>query len=514
MDKQDNWKMHIADTIREGGYINDTYAVLTLCKNAPNAIKDLVNYGVKFHKEINGKITQRFFGAATYRRACFSGDHTGKEILNSLVNQVEKRKIRFLDEVYIFSLLKKNNCVNGAIGLDLKTGKIIIFNAKIIILCTGGFSRVFERSSSRFWENNGDGIKLAYDVNAKFMDMEMFQFHPTGMVYPKKAQGILVTEAVRGEGGILLNNKNERFMRKYDKKRMELSARDIVARAVYSEIKKGNGTKNHGVYLDITSKTKDYILKRLPKMYWQFKKYANIDISKEKMEVAPTAHYSMGGVYVDHKTGKTSVKNLFAIGEITSGVHGANRLGGNSLAEIIVFGKLTARNAIKDLKKIKFLDLDSTLIRKFIKKFYDNLNSNGKDSLKIKKKIQDIMWKNVGVVRNGKDMRNALEELQKIKKIKLKTGKKLKNNLKLIAALDVINMIPTCEMIIKSALFRKESRGAHYREDFPKTLSKYKLNIVCYLENGEIKSTTRKIPEIPNDIKRYLNKGVNVHLLE
>ena len=286
MDPKDSWQLHAADTIRDGSYINDTKGVELLCKNAPKAIEELSKWGAKFAREKNGKITQRFFGAATYRRACFVGDVTGKEILNVLVNQSLKRKIRFESEVYIFSLLTSNEKVNGAIGLNIKNGNILVFHAKIVVLAAGGHSRMFSRSSSRFWENNGDGVALAYGCNAKFMDMEMFQYHPTGMVYPPEAEGVLVTEAIRGEGGILTNSKGEHFMKKYDPERMELSARDIVARAIYMEVELGKGTKHGGVWLDISHKPKSYILKRLPKMYKQFKKYAKIDTSKQKMEVA------------------------------------------------------------------------------------------------------------------------------------------------------------------------------------------------------------------------------------
>ncbi len=516
MDPQDSWRLHAADTIRDGSFINDSIAVRMLCKNAPNAIKELSKWETNFHKEKNGKITQRFFGAATYRRACFAGDHTGREILNILVNQVLKRKIKFKSEIYIFSLLNTRGKINGAIGLEIKKGKIIVFHTKIVVLATGGHSRMFSRSSSRFWENNGDGIKLGYEVNAKFMDMEMFQFHPTGMLYPKKAEGMLVTEAVRGEGGILTNVKGERFMKKYDPKRLELSARDIITRAIYMEVKNGNGTKRGGVFLDISHKPKNYILKRLPKMYNQFKNYANIDISKQKMEVAPTAHYSMGGIFVDHTKGKTTIPNLFSIGEVTGGVHGANRLGGNSLAELMVFGKLTGKYIANKVKKKKFIELNKKIIKNEIENLMKKLNNNGRDPIEIKKEIQKMMWKYAGVVRKERDMKRALREIEKFKNIKLKTGKSLRLNEELIASLDIQNMIPTCEMIIKSALFRKESRGAHYRSDYPKTLEKWNKNIICIPTNMGIKINTKNVSKIPREIEKFLNQKnkVEVHLLE
>jgi len=517
MDPKDSWQLHAADTIQDGGMINDARAVKILCKNAPSAVKELAKWGCRFHKEKNGKITQRFFGAATYKRACFVGDQTGKEILNILVDQVSKRKIKFQSYVYIFTLLKNKNWVNGAIGLDMRKGELIIFHAKKVILATGGHSRMFGRSSSRFWENNGDGINLAYKAGCDFMDMEMFQFHPTGMVFPKKAEGTLVTEAVRGEGGILTNNKGERFMEKYEPERMELSPRDVVARAIYTEIKEGRGTKKNGVYLDISHKTKSYIKKRLPLMHFQFKKFCKIDISKQKMEVAPTAHYSMGGIHIDTATGKTKIKELYAIGEVTSGVHGGNRLGGNSLAEITVFGKLTARNIIKELRSTKLNKINEKTIENEINNFKAKLNTgNGKDPVKIKKKLQAMMWKHAGVVRNEKDMKTALNELQKFKKIKLRSGIKLKMNEKLIAALDVENMIVACEMIIRSALYRRESRGAHYREDFDKTKKRWKKNILCVNTTKGFKLKTKKVPKIPPEIKKYMGmkRKLSKELLE
>lgn len=517
MDPEDCWQLHAADTIQEGGYINDIKAVEILCKNAPLAIQELAKWGVKFHRERDGEITQRFFGAATYRRACFVGDHTGKAILNALVEQVEKRRIRLKSEVYIFSLLCQRGKVNGALGLDIRRGEIICFHAKIVVIATGGHSRMFARSSSRFWENNGDGIYLAYKLGAKFIDMEMFQFHPTGMLYPPQAEGILVTEAVRGEGGILTNANGERFMYRYDSKRLDLSARDIVARAIYTEVKEGRRTKHGGVWLDISHKPKSYLLKRLPKMYRQFKRYANIDISKQKMEVAPTAHYSMGGIYVDHTTGKTSVQNLFAIGEVTGGVHGANRLGGNSLAEVMVFGRLTGRSILGDLKKIKFSPLDRVIAQSEIAELMKMVNiKNGLNPIDIKKEIQNIMWKYVGVVRNGRQMKSALKRLVNLKKIPLAVGNSLKMNERLIACLDVRNMFPTCEMIIRSALFRKESRGAHYRLDQKRTLEKWGRNILCIPKKRGLKLITKHIQKIPREIKVFFKRKefVEMHLLE
>jgi succinate dehydrogenase / fumarate reductase, flavoprotein subunit len=508
MDQKDSWEQHAADTLRDGGEINNPVAVSILCKNAPKAITDLVKWGVNFHRQKNGKLAQRFFGAATYRRACFVGDVTGREILNRLTDQVVKRKIPFKSEVYIFSLLHKDGKVNGALGLNIKTGKLIIFHAKIVVLATGGHSRMFKRSSSRFWENNGDGIKLAYDCGATCMDMEMFQFHPTGMMAPKQAEGVLVTEAVRGEGGKLTNARGERFMKNYDPKRMELSARDIVARAIYMEVKAGRGTKRGGVWLDITHRKKSYIKKRLPRMYKQFHDFLGLDISKKKMEVAPTAHYSMGGLLVDHKTGKTTVQRLYAIGEVTSGVHGGNRLGGNSLAEICVFGKLTGQRISQDVKKINFIDINNNIVQKKKEKLMSILHrTKGMNPIKEKEALQNIMWTYVGVSRNATDLKKAIKRVEQCKKKTLKVGGSLKMNEKLIAALDIQNMIPTCEMIIKSALLRKESRAAHYRTDFTATKKSWRKNILCVPEKKGFNLKTRGIASTPANIKKFLKRA-------
>ncbi len=334
----------------------------------------------------------------------------------------------------------------------------------------------------------------------------MFQFHPTGMLYPKEAEGILVTEAVRGEGGILLNTKGERFMKRYDSHRLELSARDIVARAIYHEVQAGHGTRHGGVWLDISHKQKEYILKRLPKMYKQFKEYAHIDISKQKMEVGPTAHYSMGGLHVDHRTGSTTIRNLYAIGEVTGGVHGANRLGGNSLAEIIVFGKKTGNQVAHDIKNIIWAPLDKNLLKKKMKELHALTKTHGKNPLEVKKEIQQLMWTYAGVIRNRKGLKKAYQELQHYKKIPLVTGASLKMNQKLIAALDVKNMLPTCEMILKSALKRTESRGAHYRSDYPKTRKSWKKNILCYPALKGVKIVTKPIAKVPKKILHFIKQ--------
>ena len=367
MDPEDNWIIHAADTLREGEFLADYGRVEVLCKNAPDAINELVDWGARFHREKDGRLTQRFFGAHTYRRTVFYEDWTGQEIIRVLMEQVNQRKIKIIDNVYITKLLLKSDdndidgerlplssatatqeeqvvkeeqeAVRGAFGVNIEEKEFVIFECKSLILAAGGYTRVFAVSSSRIFENYGEGIALAYEIGIDLVDMEMVQFHPTGMVWPEKAVGTLATEAIRGEGGILLNSKGERFMKNYDAERMELGPRDVVARAVYNEIISGRGTEHGGVWLDVTHLRKEVIQERLTTMFEQFQRLDGIDISKEKMEVGPTAHYSMGGVVVDINC-RTKVKGLFAVGEVISQIHGANRLGGNSLLDTVFLEKL------------------------------------------------------------------------------------------------------------------------------------------------------------------------------
>tara|TARA_Y100000310_G_scaffold343862_1_gene453546 strand:+ start:477 stop:2219 length:1743 start_codon:yes stop_codon:yes gene_type:complete len=506
LDPEDSWQLHAADTIKDGGMLNDAAAVVQLCKDAPRAVREIQKWGAHFHREKNGKISQRFFGAASYRRACFTGDQTGLAILNALVRQTLKRKIRFQSCVYIFSLLKNKGKVNGALGIDLVKGELVKYHSKIVVLCTGGHSRMFSRSSSRFWENNGDGIYLAAQAGAEFMDMELFQFHPTGMVWPLAHAGTLVTEAVRGEGGILTNARGERFMKKYDPVRMDLSARDIVAISIFKEVHAGRGTRHGGVWLDITHKPRSYILSRLPKMYRQLKALAGVDITKEKMEVGPTAHYSMGGIKVDHSTGRTKVAGLYAIGEVTSGVHGGNRLGGNSLAELLVFGRSTGRSIVRALRSSRWVPVNESQVNFESTRLMDLFHgSNGVDPLAEKRKLQEVMWKHVGVVRTGSGLKRGLKALELCCKKGMKISGGLKMNEQLIAALDVQNMLPTCEMIIRAAAFRKETRRAHIRTDYPKTLKRWEKNIVVALVKGKVKLRTQKVKRVPKEIQKLID---------
>ena len=507
MDPEDNWMVHASDTLREGEFIADYEKVDVLCKNAPDAIMELVNWGARFHREKDGRLTQRFFGAHTYRRTVFYGDWTGQEIVRVLMEQVNQRKIKVIDNVYITKLLKKSDNngagdgdaghVNGALGVDIENKEFVRFKCKSLILAAGGYTRVYPVSSSRLFENYGEGVALAYEAGADLVDMEVVQFHPTGMVWPEKAVGTLATEAIRGEGGILLNSKGERFMKNYDPERMELAPRDVVARANYNEIISGRGTEHGGVWLDVTHLRKEVIQDRLPTMYQQFMELDGIDISKEKMEAAPTAHYSMGGVVADIKC-RTQIKGLFAVGEVVSQIHGANRLGGNSLLDTMVFGKIAGEEAAKLAKQQeeeKVGDNDT-------KKTDDGGIFVVKEPIKLRNEIQELMKQNAGIIREETRLQNGLKGILGLKnkfysKDNITEVSKIDddNSENIVITLQVKSSLVACEAIIRSALMRQESRGAHYRSDFPK-LDDERWNVNVYCRKDEKKGVSAAAAEM------------------
>jgi succinate dehydrogenase/fumarate reductase flavoprotein subunit len=530
MDQEDNWMIHAADTLREGEFLADYERVEVLCKNAPDVINELVNCGARFHREKDGRLTQRFFGAHTYRRTVFYKDWTGQEIIRVLMDQVQQRNIEIIDNVYITKLLKSGNingkgtppekeeeAVKGALGIDSEKKEIVIFECNSLILAAGGYTRVYSVSSSRIFENYGEGVALAYEAGADLVDMEMVQFHPTGMVWPEKALGTLATEAIRGEGGILLNSKGERFMKNYDPERMELGPRDVVARAVYNEIISGRGTEHGGVWLDVTHLRKEVIQERLTTMYEQFQKLDGIDISKEKMEVGPTAHYSMGGVVVDTNC-RTKVKGLFAVGEVISQIHGANRLGGNSLLDTVVFGKIVGGEAAKLAKEIAEIKKTGGLSSSLLQLNVNNQNEfeeDGifivKDPIRFRNEIQELMKQNAGIIREQTKLQNGLKrilELRKefysnkdniIKEFKIDDNNNSEN---IVLTWQIKSSLIACEAIIRSALMRQESRGAHYRSDFPKLDDeRWKVNIYCRKEGKEVSVAATEMVLFKQNVK-------------
>jgi len=523
-DPQDNWIQHFVDTYQEGYNIADPKTVEILVKDAPNRIKELDEWGMPFAKTEDGKLDQRYFGAHTYRRTCYAGDYTGRAILNTLLKKVEELKIPIIDLMYVSQLLVDNQgndkyCF-GALAFDIVSGERTVFLADSVVLAAGGHTRIWRRSSSRRDENTGDAIRLALRAGCKLADMEMVQFHPTGMVHPESLAGTLVTEAVRGEGGYLINSKGERYMKNYDPKRLELSTRDRVALANYNEIIEGRGTENNGIYLDISHIDKDIILEKLPRMYRQFMESQMLDISKSPMEVAPTAHYTMGGVVVDSETHSTNVKGLYAAGECTSGVHGANRLGGNSLAEILVFGKIAGFEASKFSENLNFQRRNKDII-KTANKELDNLTSNGDELARpLQRAVRDIMWEYCGVIRSEEGLKRGLEELKKIKKASkdVDVRPSAEGFIDLALAIDLLGSIDSAVSTILCALERKESRGAHQRKDFKGLDKKQAVNYIVEMINGEQFVSSQKVKTLPKELiepmKNFKDINVDGRLLE
>ncbi|MHB1909564.1 MAG: FAD-binding protein [Nitrososphaerales archaeon] len=511
VDPQDDWKVHFSDTIVEGQQLSNWRMVEIFAKESPERVLELEYYGALFDRTPDGKIMQRPFGAHSYRRLCYIGDRTGLELIRTLEDQVLKRKIPYLDEVEITGIFKDptNGETSGALAIKIRTGELLVIRCKSIILATGGCGKVYTVTSNS-WESTGDGLALAYRAGAELMDMEMIQFHPTGMIYPVGVRGLLITEAVRGEGGILTNAKGERFMEKYDPKRLELSARDVVARSIYTEIVEGRGTQNGAVYLDIRHRGADYIKNKLPSMYYQFLEFANVDITKEKMEVAPTVHYQMGGVKVVPETCETNVKGLFAAGEVACGLHGANRLGGNSLSDILVFGRRAGIAAAERAKNTPEQNISPDDISKEISRILAPFKTvNGANPFELKEQIAATMWKYVGIVRNEQDLQKGLEEIGKIKleskNVQAKGARAF--NQSWADSMAVWNMLLDCEAIIRSALMRKESRGAHTRSDYPKKDdANWLVNIITKLKDGQLVQETVLVPKLPQEYEALINK--------
>ena len=480
VDPDDSFEAHYKDTIKGGSYLNDPDLVNILTRESPERLHDLEEYGALFDRQESGELNQRPFGAQTYRRTCFQGDRTGHEIMTALKEEIVKRGIKTIDEVMITSLILNDRDalmpkVIGAIGVDLKTSETIYFQSKAVILATGGAGQLFPVTSNTT-QKNGDGFALAYRAGAELLDMEEIQFHPTGMVHPESKKGVLVTEAVRAEGGRLINSEGERFMSNYDD-RMELASRDVVARAIYNEIQEGRGSEHGGVYLTVAHLDPDYIDEKLETMVIQFED-AGVDIKTEPMEVAPTAHHHMGGVRID-EDGRTTIENLFACGAVCGGDPGGNRLGGNALADTQVFGKRAGFTAALacDISDYEFNIPDIEEEENRIKSLIREGTIKPQD---MKKEIQQLMWDNVSIVRNEFKLRHALKRLMKmreeLKDLDVKNVKQY--NESLITALEVTNMVDICILIVKSAILRRESRGAHYREDFPQSDDTWKKSIV------------------------------------
>ncbi len=470
IDPEDSWEHHFADTYLEGYGIGDPLQIELMAKESPTLVKEIDRWGANFAKLENGSLDQRYFGAHTYRRTCYSGDYTGLSILKALLKKADALNIPIDDNQYVTDLLIRDKVCFGAMSFNTRTNERTVHIANAVILCTGGHTKIWKRSSSRKNENTGDGYYLSLKAGCELTDMEMVQFHPSGILLPEEIAGTLVTEAVRGEGGKLINSKGERFMANYDKKRMELSTRDRVAIANYTEIVEGRGTPNGGVYLDISHKSKEFIMKKLPSIYKQFLDTQMLDISKHPMEVAPTAHYSMGGVFISPEDHCTSIRGLYAAGEVAGGLHGANRLGGNSLAEILIFGKRAGLASISYSKQIN----SHIKSDKSIKKAHENINRflrKGTEAVTpLQLHLSNTMWKYCGVIKDKELLETGLKKVLEIKdmieSVNIRSSDSSYKDLIQIFNLEA--SVTSAQATILSALQRKESRGAHQRSDYPK----------------------------------------------
>ena len=513
-DPDDCWQQHFADTMREGYLLSDPRVVEIVAREAPAAITELVEWGCPLARTPEGVLDQRFFGAHRWRRTCFAGDWTGRAVVTTLARRVDQLGIPVLDGQYVSRLLVADGSCFGALAFDLHDGARTAIVASAVVLCGGGHTRLWRRSSSRRDENFGDGIHLGLAAGARVQDLELVQFHPTGMVAPEEAAGTLVTEAVRGEGGRLLNSSGERFMERYDARRMELSTRDRVALANYTEIVEGRGGPHGGVFLDISHRGKDFILERLPRMYRQFIEYQLLDISTTPMEVAPTAHYTMGGLVVDPETHATDVGGLFAAGECASGLHGANRLGGNSLTETIVYGR-RAGTAAAALAQSSDVGIHPRAAIREASDELDGLVHNGTELARAaQREVRDLLWEHCGVVRNESSLLTGLQRLDGVRGAMADIDVRPSEEgwADLAQVLDLRAGLVLSEATMRGALARRETRGCHNRSDFPDLDPAFQVNLRTRLDaNRELLPVEPEaVPPVPADLEKWLARPWDV----
>ena len=508
VDAADSWKTHFRDTMRGGKFLNNWRMAQLHAQESPDRVRELEQWGALFDRTESGDILQRAFGGHTFKRLCHVGDRTGLEMIRTLQDRGVQQGIDVYMECTVTRLLTDKGRVSGAFAYWRENGRFIVFKAKSIVIATGGIGKAW-RVTSNSWEYTGDGMALAYEAGAELMDMEFVQFHPTGMVWPPGVQGILVTEAVRGEGGILRNKAGERFMEKYDPKRMELSTRDVVARSIYTEVKEGRGTEHGGAYLDISHKPAEYVKKKLPSMYHQFKELADVDITKGPMEVGPTCHYMMGGIRVDAETAESTVPGLFAAGEAAAGLHGANRLGGNSLSDLLVFGRRAGLAAAASAKLSSVSSIDNAQIDQAEKELLAPFSNSATESpYAVHRDLQEVMQNLVGIFRTDEDLKKALAELAKLK---VRAGKVSVEGSRLFnpgwhLSYDLKAMLMVSEAVAHSALARTESRGAHSRIDYPNPDSVWekKHNVVIRESGGGMGRREIPIEPVPEELKQIL----------
>jgi succinate dehydrogenase flavoprotein subunit len=542
VDERDNWKVHFADTMRGGQYVNQWRMAEVHAKEAPDRVRELEAWGAVFDRTKDGRILQRHFGGHKYPRLAHVGDRTGLEMIRTLQDHGVHQGIDVYMEHTVLSLLKDGDRVVGAFGYERERGRFKIFRAKAVVLATGGIGRAYKITSNS-WEYTGDGHTLAYEAGADLIDMEFVQFHPTGMVWPPSVMGILVTESVRGEGGILTNKEGRRFLfdaipenyraqtadndeegwrycqgAKDARRPPELLTRDHVSRCIVREIKEGRGSPHGGVYLDISwikqklPNAAEHIKRKLPSMYHQFKQLADIDITEQPMEVGPTTHYIMGGVHVDPDTQMSRVPGMFAAGECAAGINGANRLGGNSLSDLLVFGKRAGEFAAKFAKENSLGQFDNDKIESVAREALAPFERrDGENPYQVQKDLQDTMQDLVGIVRNESEMRDALEKINVFRKRAEKaavTGNR-EYNPGWHTALDLKNLLTVSEAITRAALERKESRGAQFRDDYPDKNEQFaKVNtMIAKAADGSMQVRLEPLPEMPDYLKQIIEEN-------
>jgi len=508
VDRSDDWRTHFRDTMRGGKFLNNWRMAQLHAQEAPERVRELEQWGALFDRTADGNILQRAFGGHSFKRLCHVGDRTGLEMIRTLQDRGVHLGIDVYMECAITRLLKDGERVAGAFGYWRENGRFVVFKAKSVVIATGGIGKAW-RITSNSWEYTGDGMALAYEAGAELMDMEFVQFHPTGMVWPPGVQGILVTEAVRGEGGVLTNKDGERFMQRYDPEKMDLSTRDVVARAIYTEAKEGRGTEHGGAYLDISHKPPEYVKKKLPSMYHQFRELADVDITKGPMEVGPTCHYMMGGIRVDAETAQSNVPGLFAAGEAAAGLHGANRLGGNSLSDLLVFGRRAGLAAAAHAKQSGTSNIDDAQVDEATREMLEPFErSNDDGPYGVHRELQETMQNYVGIFRTEDDLKQGLSEIEKLKDRVRRVhveGSRLFNPGWHLAR-DLKSMLTVSEAVTMSALERKESRGAHSRIDFPQYDEKWsKLNNIVSRDGEAMRLSQRPIVQMPADLEEILS---------
>lgn len=504
VDDRDSWRVHFADTMRGGQYVNNWRMAELHAKQAPDRVRELEAWGALFDRTKDGRILQRNFGGHKYPRLAHVGDRTGLEMIRTLQDHGIHQGIDVYMECTVLTLLKDGDRISGVFGYDRERGRFRLFKAKAVVLATGGIGRAFKITSNS-WEYTGDGHSLAYHAGADLMDMEFVQFHPTGMVWPPSVRGILVTEGVRGEGGVLLNSEGRRFMfddipdnyrnqtadnpeegwrytqgDKSARRPPELLTRDHVARCIVREVREGRGSPHGGVFLDIAwikerlPHAAEHIKKKLPSMYHQFKQLADIDITATPMEVGPTTHYMMGGVRVDGDTQMSTVPGLFAAGECAAGLHGANRLGGNSLSDLLVFGKLAGEHAAAFARDHGAASVDEAQVERAASRALEPFDrgAKGEGPYQIQGDLQEMMQEKVGIVRREEEMEEAVRAIAALREraARVGTGGNREYNPGWHTALDLENLLTVSEAVARAAIERKESRGGHFRDDYPSTL--------------------------------------------